>query len=512
MKFAPLCWFVAGLTVPATLSAADIHAISPFEKSPLSGAARKLAVVPDIYETAHFAIAYTTSGVHAVNQAGLGLNSKGVPVVIDSLGKLAEQVWRLAIDTLGYPAPIPMDSAMGYGAKTRAGKFTIELMDLVSLQSGWADQGYFGYASRPSSDPGGLNRLELLLENDFIEGGSNKPLRVIVDPVNNHGDSVLYDYSKDPLKGWAVAISHEFYHSLQYHWDAQYLYAFHEMTATWFATRAFPKIHHEWQYLQRFVNHSAQPVFRSDSTYPYENFPFITALTKSFGEGVLKDLWPDHASKFSGDEAVWFHGALLRLKKDESLSNIEYMRSFLMLFGNVSSDLNDKGGLFIKSPVLKQWRKIEDSTENSAIAGVTYYGIELVALNRDQFANGWNVVLVGENDSAKSVGGIIGLPSKTIHVELPISGKRYIYGREPGDTAVVVGTLPSVLGKRLWTAGFKFTTAAPTWIRSAHPLSLGGSFKHRVDLHGRPVTSSTRGIVLEGDFKTGWRRKVVVGE
>ncbi|MEK7391811.1 MAG: hypothetical protein AAB214_04515, partial [Fibrobacterota bacterium] len=130
MKFAPLCWFVAGLTVPATLSAADIHAISPFEKSPLSGAARKLAVVPDIYETAHFAIAYTTSGVHAVNQAGLGLNSKGVPVVIDSLGKLAEQVWRLAIDTLGYPAPIPMDSAMGYGAKTRAGKFTIELMDL----------------------------------------------------------------------------------------------------------------------------------------------------------------------------------------------------------------------------------------------------------------------------------------------------------------------------------------------------------------------------------------------
>jgi hypothetical protein len=511
MKFAPLCWFVAGLTVPATLSAADIHAISPFEKSLLSGAARKLAVVPDIYETAHFAIAYTTSGVHAVNQAGLGLNSKGVPVVIDSLGKLAEQVWRLAIDTLGYPAPIPMDSAMGYGAKTRAGKFTIELMDLVSLQSGWADQGYFGYASRPSSDPGGLNRLELLLENDFIEGGSNKPLRVIVDPVNNNGDSVLYDYSKDPLKGWAVAFSHEFYHSLQYHWDAQYLYAFHEMTATWFATRAFPSIRHELQYLQIYLDNYWQSAFRSDSTYPYIHFGFVRALTRAYGDDVLKSLWPLHVSLFNPEESVWLHNSLMALKKDESILTMSLLKELLALYANAPSMHNNNGTFVLRPPTIRKWFLVQDSSDNSGVSGGGEYCGLLVRLASGQFESGWNVEFTDDLDSSGAAAGILSLPSKTIRVCHPAKG-RVVMGKTDGDTAYILGLMPGILDQHTAHPNATFTTASQTGTRPRQPLLMGGSIKHRVDLHGRPVTSSTRGVVLERDFKSGWRRKVVVGE
>ncbi|MEK7392728.1 MAG: hypothetical protein AAB214_09195 [Fibrobacterota bacterium] len=510
MKHAALFGILAGLVVPALVSGADLGGISPFSPSTNSGAARKLAVVPEIFETAHFAIAYTTSGVHAVNQAGLGLNANGVPVVIDSLGKLAEQVWRLAIDTLEYPAPVPMDSAMAFGVKTRPGKFTIEVMDLETLQQGLAEGG-LGYATYPESDPAGLKRQEVLLENDFVESSTTKSLRVIVDPINNHGDSVLYDYSKDPLKGWAVAFSHVFYHTLQYHWRHQPLLAFHEMTATWFPTRAFPSIHHEWQYLQRFVNHSIHPVFRSDSTYPNDNFPFVTALTRVFGDRVLKNFWPDQASKFTEGEPIWYHGALRRLDLDESLSNKEYLRSLLELFANIPNELNQHGVFMIRPRSIKAWPIATDSTSNATISSATWYGVELIALNKDQFTNGWNVMLIDGVDSSRSVGGLISLPSGTIHVDFPGGTNRHVYGRELGDTAVVVAVLPSVLGKYSWSAKFRFTTSAPTTALYRKANSQARSYKLCVDLHGRPVTSSTRGIVLEGDAQSGWRRRVLVG-
>src|ERR1035437_2027847 len=101
---------------------------SPFShprKAPNTVAARALAVVPQVYTTSHFAIVYTTSGVDAIAQGGLGLDGQGVPKAVDSLGVLAEQVWRLAIDTLGDPAPLATDSAFVFGVKVPTGKFSI---------------------------------------------------------------------------------------------------------------------------------------------------------------------------------------------------------------------------------------------------------------------------------------------------------------------------------------------------------------------------------------------------
>jgi hypothetical protein len=506
--------FAALLTLAWQAQGTDINH-SPFSHprhATNTAAARALAVVPQVYTTSHFAIVYTTSGVDAITQGGLGVDGQGVPKVVDSLGVLAEKVWRLAIDTLGYPAPLALDSALVFGVKLPAGKFPIEILDLVNLDNSFSGEGTMGYAVKPNVDPAGLKRMELLLENDFVDGGTTKPIQVIVDPINNNGDTVLIDYSKDPLKGWSVALAHEFYHNLQYEYDYGFTYAFHEMTAVWFATRAFPGIHHEWQYYPRFIWHIDQSAFRTDGTYPYDNFPFVTELVHVYGEGILKELWPLHASDFAGDEAIWFHKEIRKTGRDEVAFTSDYLTGILSLHGNVPHILNENGGVKVTSPPIKVWSTVADSSGNSSIGGGIEYGARIIHMSNSQFSNGWNLVFEDGVDSSASVGGWLGYPSMEIKTAHPGAG-RIVFSRKMGDTALIVGTLPVIIGQQEWAVYCLGTVDSP--ISAVQPrVHSTGAFviKYRVDLNGRPVTLSTRGVILEGDYATGWRRRVLVGE
>jgi hypothetical protein len=488
---------------------------SPFShphKDPNTASARALAVVPQVYTTSHFAIVYTASGVNAIAQGGLGLDAQGVPKVVDSLGVLAEQVWRLAIDTLGYPAPPGLDTAMGYGVKLPSGKFPIEILDLYTLDNSFRGEGTMGYAGKPSIDPAGLNRMALLLENDFVDGGTAQPIRVIVDPINNNGDSVLIDYSKDPLKGWSVALAHEFYHNLQYEYDYGFTYAFHEMTAVWFATRAFPGIHHEWQYYPKFIKHADQPAFRSDSTYPYDNFLFVTEMVQVYGESVLKELWPLHATDFTGNEAAWFNHVIKKTGRDEVAFTTNYLKGILSLFANAPHVMNENGVVKVTPPPILTWSAIADSSPNSSIGGGNIFGARIVHMDNGQFSNGWNLMFEDGIDSSSSAGGWVGYPSKEINAVHPGAGT-FSFARKSSDTSLVVGILTGIIGQKGWWVHCLGTKNPPS-SSVQPPIHPTGAFviKHRVDLNGRPVTSSTRGVILEGDYATGWRRRVLVGE
>ena len=507
-------FFAALLGLAWQAQATDINH-SPFShprKVPNTVAARALAVVPQVYTTSHFAIVYTTSGVDAIAQGGLGLDGQGVPKVVDSLGVLAEQIWRLAIDTLGYPAPPGLDTAMGYGVKLPSGKFPIEILDLYTLDNSFRGEGTMGYAGKPSIDPAGQNRMALLLENDFVDGGTAKPIRVIVDPINNNGDSVLIDYSKDPLKGWSVALAHEFYHNLQYEYDYGFTYAYHEMTAVWFATRAFPGIHHEWQYYPKFMWHLDQSPFLTSGTVPYENFLFVTEMVQVYGESVLKELWPLHATDFTGDEAVWFNHVIKKTNRDEVAFTSNYLKGILSLFANVPHAMNENGVVKVTPPTIDAWPAIADSSPNSAIGGGNIFGASLVHMNNGQFSNGWNLIFADGIDSSSSVGGWVGYPSKDINVVHPGAGT-FTFARKSTDTSLVIGILTGIIGQKEWWVDCSGTKNPPSSSVQprVHPASAF-VVKHRVDLNGRPVSTSTRGVILEGDYATGWRRRVLVGE
>jgi len=220
-------------------------------------AARSAALEPDsvaAYETPHFLIVYSLRGPHAM--ASIDKNQDGVNDYLVSLGAAAEHAWSLAIDSMGFKAP-PLGAAKTwyYDAPIPAGKFPIEVGDMGTFDSSFQDRPVLGYAMAPSVTP--KNVAEILIENDFKykDFGTQVPVIVYSPRKNPNGDSVLYNFSSPESieKGWATAVSHEFFHSVTMNYENTYVYAFHEMSAGWFAMRAQPAVTYHWGTNQNFL-------------------------------------------------------------------------------------------------------------------------------------------------------------------------------------------------------------------------------------------------------------------
>ncbi|MBK8804604.1 MAG: hypothetical protein IPN71_21595 [Fibrobacteres bacterium] len=510
--------FVCAMLGLATAASADVIGCpSHAEKEPnwrgssvVSGsplAARRAAEpATHMLETAHFAIFYQTEGAHAVAGSGTNKDGNGHPDNIDSIGAIAERVWRLGVDTLGYLQPKPYDTTIGYKVLVPAGKFPIEVADIVTMVPSWGGKFYMGYADKPTSDKTGANRQSLLIENDFVDSDNNRSIQVKVDPVNTNGtDSVLIDYSKDPVKGWKVAISHEFYHNLQHRYDAVYLYGFHEMSAVWFATRCYPAVKHHWQYYPGYLKNIKVSAFETDGNGPYENFPFVTALVGALGEGVLKDLWNVHQRLFKTSEDFWLRDAFDTLKINPVPFSKLYVKSVLELVANAPNILNENGSLKVQLPI-QQFPLIREI--GLGAGGAQGHGVQILKLHPDQLKDGYNLLYTwSPSYSSAAFLRFPSLKADGIHPE----SSPIVVGKQDGDTAWLTGIMQAPYGTSYTSVEMEVTKDAVGIRHKTSPSPLAGP-QYRVDLRGRPVSAGTRGIVLEGSPATGWTRSVKMGE
>lgn len=201
-----------------------------------------------VKETAHFAVFYYKTGVHAIAGATVDQDANGVPDNVDDVAVELERIWRLGVDTLGFPAPpgnkveIGRTFETGIVLQVPNGKFPVSIGDMATLSSDWGPAKVYGFCSQPGQDTSYPAGMELAVENDFINSYDSKPFQVKVAPVNsaNKIDSVLYDYSKRPDLGWRVTLAHEFFHALQKQYDKGFYMAFHEIVAGHF------KVIHPW--------------------------------------------------------------------------------------------------------------------------------------------------------------------------------------------------------------------------------------------------------------------------
>lgn len=465
-----------------------------------------------LYQTKHFVVAYQRAGVHAVAGAITDADKDGVPDNIQKIGEIAERVWRLGMDTLKYKAPPGRDSITGYKVRTKTGKFPIVVGDMATFSTNWAGKQFMGYALRPLVDPDSLGGGQLVIDNDFLDGGV--PILAKVGPENsaNGVDSILYDYSKDPVKGWSTTIAHEFYHSLQYQYDQYYRYAWHEMTATWFAKRAYPEVKHHWQYLGAFIkNNSAGPFETWDAMAPYYNFAFVSMAADIFGEAFLLPLWSEHYDNFEIDEDYWFGKAIRRNGFSEKNLLRGYAAEFLRLTENVPGILNDGGKwansratmtttAFVKSKLI--------SVPGFIMGGSQVFGNMYCYLNRDQFKSG-NIMISADTKGSEAGAGIIRLPSGIIE-SFTASSDTVVIGPMHSDTAwrvvLITGFWNSADGGAI--PHLETTRKSPAGINLQKKQVYSLRDVLRFDLRGRPVTSATRGIILEGSPETGWHRRI----
>jgi hypothetical protein len=486
----PLALAVLALAVPGHARTARLA------RSEVSGTVYK-------YETSHFAIFYQTAGPNAVYNA-TQVDASGVPVAIDSIGAFAERSWSLAVDTLGFKAPVGISNIIYYAQAVPAGKMPIEVADIgyANTDAPW-NNSEMSFSTDPSLDPQGLGS-EIILENDFLYGSPAKPIQVAVDQAPN---GILYDFSQpqDIYKGWKVSVSHELFRTVTFSYGSNYLYAFHTMSAAWFAIRAYPEIHFHWTYLKAFVTNAYAGAFEQGSTglLPYEDHVFAMELVHLFGDDCIRKLWEFVArGDFSTtvpnyDESSLFSQALDSL----GYSQIDLVKDYSVQMANLVTNkpgvFNDSGQYIYPFAMLHIVRVVPGMEKwDGLTVGSGNFGVDQVTLTWDSLPK-MNLQINRVPTTAPAVGFLVHVPSlKTEQFHTQIDSA--VFAFDPADTAISVFAVGGYFPAG-WYIATQFTTASSTSLarKGVHPTLFRTT--RRSDIFGRPLSPEARGLIIESD-------------
>lgn len=464
-------------------------------------------------ETEHFAVFYLKTGVHAIAGATVDQDGNGHPDNVDDVALQLERIWRLGVDTLGFPAPKGVSAERTSKLPTH-GKFPVRIADMAATSASFGPDRYQGFCTNPGLDSTVPDGMQIVVENDFINGYDQKPFQVNVTPYNsaNGVDSLLYDYSKRPDLGWRVQLARQFMFALEKQYDKGFYMAFHFMAAQWFATRAYPDIHDEWQYLPKFVDIVREPAFSTFMNEEYAEWPMAKAMADVYGDKFMKEIWDyRHLILNNGSlttETYWFNTVMRTLKKDLAPFTAHFTKMTLCLqLGLPCADEYFHG---FKMDYLTTKIAYAFSVEKSDRAGWTNGGpfqVALYKLDRTELKDGWNLKFNQVPDSNSSVGAIVRLPAQTVEVIHPTTGN-YVFNMNPGDTALYFVANAAYEG-RTNAEFYAGTTSAPltVGIRSRAPQAAPASLR-ALDIQGRPVNEASRGIRLEYVPGKGWVRNL----
>jgi len=484
----------------------------------------RAAATDSVYvkETAHFALFYSKTGVHAIVGATVDKDGNGVPDNVDDFAAEVERIWRLGVDTLGFPAPPGNKVEIGHTFETGKilsvpnGKFPVVIGNMTTLSSDWGPAKVSAFCTQPGQDTSYPSGMELAVENDFINSYDGKPFQVKVAPVNsaNKIDSILYDYSKRPDLGWRVQLARQFMFALEKQYDKGFYMAFHFMAAQWFATRAYPNIHDEWQYLQKFSDIVEEPAFSYWQDEEYAEWPMAKAMADAYGDAFMKQIW-DYRNGIlvNGsviDEGTWFHNSIAALGKDEESFNKRFLRMVNCLKLKLSCSEEYFGSYALANMMtdMATLSGVEDDNRSGLTCGGAYQ-VSIYKDNGRNLINGWNIKGSYVSATSSAVMAAVHMPSQKMIIVKPISVP-FIFNWETGDTALYF----SVVG------GYDGTSDSRIYVGSTKaPLSTGISSRRnalvpestlRMDLQGRSVSGAHRGITVEFVPGQGWVRRVKV--
>ena len=473
-------------------------------------AARSAALVPDSvasYETPHFLIVYSTRGPHAM--ASVDKNQDGVNDYLVSLGAAAERAWSLAIDSMGFKAPpLVADTTWYYKVPIPAGKLAIEVGDMGNFSPGFKGSPVLGYAVAPSKTPGKI--AEILIENDFKydSSGTSLPVLVYSPRKNPNGDSVLYNFSSAESieKGWATAIAHEFFHCVEMSYENTYIYAFHEMSAAWFAMRAQPTVTYHWGTNQEFLTLLNGGVFQGDG-----QALFLRALAKYAGDGVIRQLWELRSRNVTQDflypEEQWMTRAADSVKLDLSGFFKYYASEVGCMLSNAVCDLNDNGAYQSEIPRYSVIDKpIVDSTRSYLGFGVNTWGGNFYGLSGSSIHGEYsNYRIINGVKTAASV-YVLYLPSRK-GIAFSLDQGPVVISTTAGDQSVIVYGFTAQGATIL---GYPTKASASVGI-IRRPNVLPAGIQGRYDLKGRQVLEG-RGLFIERSTDGSVRRMVGFGK
>ena len=218
---------------------------------------------------------YTTVGIHAPYQVGNDTQpADGIPDYINRVFEVFEYVWEFQIGSLGYDTP-PAD--VGGGGDNR---YDIYVENLGT--------GFYGFTTPENMVDQYRAYSYINIENDFAG---------------------TY-YSNNPVDGMKVTAAHEFFHAVQFGYDAlefdfddpldafTYKPWWLEASATWMEDVVYDDINDYVAYLPFFYSYSWMGLGTFSYNYgdprafhPYASCVWPIYLTEKYGVEIVKDIW-----------------------------------------------------------------------------------------------------------------------------------------------------------------------------------------------------------------------------
>ena len=216
----------------------------------------------------HFRIHFDLLGRNGIEPADEDEN--GLPDYVDAVAMVADSLWSLEIDGLGYRTP-PSDGRYGGGSEC-----DIYISALPHYGFTYADVG----------------------------GISGKRTTSYIEIDNNYTDPVFYGKGQTPgIDGLRVTLAHELFHVIQ--WG--YYYGndcpwWEEATATWMEEVAYPHIDNYLIYVPYFLGTQERGLDRGgrNDLRIYGISLFAHFLSQRYGEDIVRESWEEFQRRGNG--------------------------------------------------------------------------------------------------------------------------------------------------------------------------------------------------------------------
>ncbi|HEX4190229.1 MAG TPA: MXAN_6640 family putative metalloprotease [Marmoricola sp.] len=253
----------------------------------------------------HFLIHYTTLGSNAADPAW----------VEDQVAPVLEHVWATEVTAMHYRAPLSDSATISAIGGNPDGKMDVYLAEL-------GEDGLYGYTYSDTPQ----NRVEapfLVLDNDFA----------------------VSQFGAAPTRSLDVTVAHEFFHAIQFAYDAHQDTWLMEGTAVWMEDQVYPTINDYLQYLpdSQIVN----PRTSVDSQADYNVYGSVTfwryLSDRLKTQTIIQQVW-NHAAVSDGN-----HNAIQAVTG----ALAAHHRSFTSEFGQYGAWLTLPAGTYTdRSPML----------------------------------------------------------------------------------------------------------------------------------------------------------------
>lgn len=193
--------------------------------------------------------------VHRVRSTNDAASKREVKRTLEEM----QRVWRFETGKLGYRKP------RGDGKRGGNGKFDVYLKDVGA-------SGLYGYCAAEKRIQRFLASGYCVLDNDFSRS----------------------QFPSSPRKSLEVTAAHEFFHAVQYAYDAEDDRWILEATATWMEEQAANGANDNRQYLPfGQVRNPNEPLDTGagGALNQYGNWAFFEFLTKKYGRDIVRQIW-----------------------------------------------------------------------------------------------------------------------------------------------------------------------------------------------------------------------------